>query len=68
MALGCGSPDAVLLIPGANFVAWLDRFNTTERADKIYWHVKVARGKDGYLLRVKKGADVVRLNEYLLKT
>ena len=67
VALGCGSADLILLIPGATFVSWLDRFHTTERGDKFYWHIRVEKNKDGYLLRVKKGTDVVRVNEYLLK-
>jgi hypothetical protein len=67
VALGCGSADSLLLIPGASFVSWLDRFHTTEREDKFYWHIRVKKNKDGYLLRVKKGEDVVKVSEYLLK-
>ncbi len=67
VALGCGSQDAVLLIPGATFVTWLERFHKTELEDRFYWHVRVDKDKDGYLLRVKKGAQAVKLNEYLLK-
>ncbi len=67
VALGCGSAETILLIPGANLVAWLDRFNTTERGDRVYWHVKVTKDKDGFLLQVKKGAEPVGLNDYLLK-
>ncbi|MEO5804794.1 MAG: hypothetical protein ABIR24_14815, partial [Verrucomicrobiota bacterium] len=67
VALGCGSVDTILLIPGGKFVSWLDRFHTTEKDDRFYWHVRVEKNKDGYLLRVKKGSDVVRVSEYLLK-
>jgi hypothetical protein len=67
VALGCGSADTILLIPGKIFVKWLDRFHKTEREDRFYWHVRIHKDKEGYLLRVKKGADTVRLNEYLLK-
>ena len=67
VALGCGSADTILLIPGKIFVKWLDRFPKTEREDRFYWHVRIHKDKEGYLLRVKKGADTVRLNEYLLK-
>jgi len=67
VALGCGSADTILLIPGNIFIKWLDRFHKTERDDRFYWHIRIHKDKEGYLLRVKKGADTVRLNEYLLK-
>ena len=67
VALGCGSPEAVLLIPGIKFVKWLERFHITELEDRFYWHVRVDKDKEGYVLRVKKGAEGIRLNEYLLK-
>ena len=68
VALGCGSADSILLIPGVNFVSWLDRFHTTQQADRFYWHIRVEKNRDGYLLKVKKGTDVVRVNEYLLES
>ncbi len=67
VALGCGSPETILLIPGKVFVSWLDRFNKTEREDKFYWHVKVRKNSEGYTLHVKKGAGSIKLNEYLIK-
>ena len=67
VAFGCGSEDSVLLIPGTTFVKWLDRFHKTELDNRFYWHVRIHKDKEGYLLRVKKGAEPVRLNEYLLK-
>ena len=68
VALGCGSADHILLIPGSVFVSWLDRFHTTEKRDRFYWHIRVEKNKDGYLFRVKKGTDVVKANEFLLKS
>jgi hypothetical protein len=67
VALGCGSQESILLIPGATFVKWLERFHMTELEDRFYWHVRVDKDKGGFLLRVKKGAEVITLNEYLLK-
>ena len=66
VALGCGSADLILLIPGHNFASWLDRFHKTERGDKFFWHVRVEKNKEGYSLKVKKGTDAVRAGEYLL--
>lgn len=67
LALGCGSPDTVLLIPGEQFLQWLDRLHITELDNRYYWHIRVNQDKDGFLLRVKKGEDTVRLNQYLIK-
>lgn len=67
LALGCGSPEAVLVIPGETFVKWLDRFHVTELEGRFYWHIRVDKDKEGFLLRVKKGSEPVRLNQYLVK-
>jgi hypothetical protein len=68
VALGCGSSETILLIPGKLFVTWLDRLNKTEREGKFYWHVRVTKkDNEGYMLRAKKGANDINLNEYLLK-
>jgi hypothetical protein len=67
LALGCGSPDAVLLIPGELFVTWLERFHITELEDRFYWHIRVDKDEEGFILRVRKGEKAVRLDEYLIK-
>src|SRR6266568_2853380 len=67
VALGCGSKESILLIPAMDFVPWLDRCHRTESEDRFYWHVRVTKGKDGYVLRVKKGTDPVKLTKYVLK-
>lgn len=68
VALGCGSEKFILLIPGPKFASWLDRFHVTELDGRFYWHVRVDKDKDGFLMRVRKGADTIQLNEYLIKT
>ena len=67
VALGCGSPETILLIPGKVFISWLDRFNKTERPERFYWHVRVRNDNGAYTLQVKRGANPVKLNEYLIK-
>ncbi len=68
VALGCASKDSILLIPAVDFVPWLERCHKTERADRFYWHIRVTKDKAGYVLRVKKGTEPVRLTKYLLKS
>ena len=68
VALGCGSPDLVFLIPALEFVSWLDRFHKTERGDRFYWHVRVTKGKGGYFVQVKKGTDQGKLDKYILRS
>lgn len=67
LALGCGSKENILLIPGPTFVQWLERFHITELEGRFYWHIRIDKDKDRYLLRVKKGAEVVPLDQYLIK-
>jgi len=67
VALGCGSKESILLIPAPDFVPWLEKCHKTELEDRFYWHIRITKDKDGYVLLVKKGAERVRLNEFLLK-
>jgi len=65
VAFGCGSPELVLLIPFNRFDNWLDGMNVTERADRMYWHVKIVRdGKRLYLTR--PSVPKLDLSEFLL--
>jgi len=66
VVLGCGSKDSILLIPASDFLNWLDRCHVTEREDRFYWHIRIAKDKNGYWLQVKKGSKPVALGQYLL--
>jgi hypothetical protein len=67
VALGCGSKDSILLIPALDFVPLLKNCHKTEREDRYYWHIRIAKDKDGYILRFKKGAEPFRLNKFLIQ-
>jgi hypothetical protein len=54
-------------MPSADFVPLLERFHKTEREDRFYWHIRVAKEKERFVLRVKRGTESVILNKYLLK-
>jgi len=67
VALGCGSVDSILLIPGTSFVTWLTRFHITELENRFYWHIRVEKNREGYRMLVKKGEQPINLDEFLLK-
>jgi hypothetical protein len=66
IAFGCGSEETILLIPFADFSAWLDGFNITKEKDRLYWHVQIFNENEKYILRRKKGHDSVDLTKYLV--
>jgi hypothetical protein len=67
LALGCGSPEQLLLIPFATFRPWLESLNTTARNDGVYWHIHVLKQGDRLKLDRKKGFEDVDLTEFLLR-
>jgi hypothetical protein len=67
VALGCATENSILLIPAVDFVSWLEKCHKTEREDRFYWHIRITKDKNGYILRVRKGTEPVRLNKFLLK-
>ncbi len=66
VAFGCGSPDAVLLIPFAEFREWLEGMGTTEREDRFYWHVVIYREEERFVLHRRKEEERIDLSRYLL--
>jgi hypothetical protein len=69
VALGCGSPDLIFLIPSREFESWLPGMNITELDDqKIYWHIQVYLEKGVFNLARKKGEPRIPLTKYQIKT
>jgi hypothetical protein len=66
VGFGCGSEEAILLIPLHEFTQWLDGMNVTERPDRFYWHVSIFVEGDRFILHRKKGFDRIDLTKYLL--
>jgi hypothetical protein len=66
VAFGCGSAEAILLVPFADFEPWLDGMNITEKADRRYWHVSIFHEAGKFVLHRKKGYDRIDLSRYLL--
>lgn len=61
---GCGSPDRTFLVPFDTWNALLDTLNTTQRQDRMYWHVKIVKEAGRYELLRKGDFDRVDLSEY----
>ena len=67
VALGCGSPDRVLLIPIDEFTPLTSRMNQTSRVDtNPYWHVHLHRREDGLILQPRRGSTPTDLKRYLI--
>jgi hypothetical protein len=66
VALGCGTPETVLLIPFKDFSAWLDGLNTTVVDSGPYWHLHVYNTGGHLTLVRKQGSETVDLDRYLL--
>jgi len=67
VALGCGSPDVVLLIPFHDFTSWVDDMNVTRLENRLYWHVQITQDGRRFELRRKAGTSRVDLTRYLLE-
>lgn len=66
VALGCGSPALVILIPAPQFLPLLESLNMTQRPDREYWHVHIDRiGSELFLTR-KGGAEPVPVSRYVI--
>lgn len=68
LALGCGSPDSVLLIPIEEFAPLLSETDRTFHGDgTFYWHVDLRREQGRLILVRRQGSQRVDLSRYLIK-
>ncbi|HEV2851190.1 MAG TPA: DUF262 domain-containing protein [Thermoanaerobaculia bacterium] len=67
VALGCGSPETVLLIPYGELATWVDGLGKTVTENGPYWHLQVYNTKDHLTLIRKRGYEPVDLDRYLLQ-
>jgi hypothetical protein len=66
VTFGCGSEDAILVIPFEKFVTWLPLCNKTELEDRFYWHIRIERTGDTYRLHTKREHDDIAISEFLI--
>ena len=62
VALQCGTPDKLLLIPAADLLQWSGLMNQTKTKTNVYLHVHIS----GLTLVRKAGAPSIDLGRYML--
>ena len=67
VALGCGSPERVLLIPYNEFTPWVEGLGTTVTEKGPYWHLQVYNTGGHMTLVRKRDYEPVELDRYLLE-
>ena len=67
IAFGCGSPDQILLFPVQWILDRLSDMNTTEKEDRMYWHVQFYRTADGNMYtNFKAGSQLNDVTSFLI--
>ena len=66
LVLGCGSAKTVLAIPVGDLSTWLPDMWTTQRDDRLYWHIRVHQEGARYTWDRKGGLGRVEVTRYLL--
>jgi hypothetical protein len=68
IAFGCGEPEKILLFDLREFVGWLPDMNTTEKEDRMYWHVHFIETPDGSVsLQLKGGKPNIDVTDRLVR-
>jgi 5-methylcytosine-specific restriction endonuclease McrA len=68
VALGCGSPETVLLIPFGDITSWIEGLGTTVTENGPYWHLQVFNTRGHLNLVRKQGYEPINLDRYLLRS
>lgn len=66
VAFGCGSEDALVLIPARDFLPLLNKMNVTQKGERKYWHVSIVEEGDDLVLRLEGESQRVNLTPYLM--
>ena len=66
VAFGCGSEETVFLVPLKLLSDHLHETWTTEREGKTYWHIHIQRRQGKHYWALRKGAENIPIDEYLL--
>jgi hypothetical protein len=62
--LGCDSPEIVLAIPYFDLKDWLSNLWTTEDENRMYWHIRIHRNNEKFLLDRKRGFGKLDVSKY----
>ncbi len=66
LILGCGSAQTILAIPAHDLFTWLPDMWTTQRDDRMYWHIRVHHEGPRYTWDRRAGPGRVDVTRYLL--
>jgi hypothetical protein len=66
LVLGCGSAQTILAIPAHDLFSWLPDMWTTQRDDRMYWHIRVHCEGSRYTWDRRAGPGRVDVTRYLL--
>jgi hypothetical protein len=66
IALGCGRPEQTILLPFQEVSSWLDDFWTTEKDDRMYWHIRIHQEGNSFRLDRKQGMGRLDITHYRL--
>lgn len=66
IALGCGTPENLILLPSQEFHKYLQDLNTSEDENRMYWHIHVIVTSGQYLLTRKGGLKSIDITQYLM--
>jgi hypothetical protein len=66
VAFGCGTARYLLDIPFSDFLPWLDEMNTTEKDNRIYWHIHIHKDGESFRLIRRGGAASINLDRFLV--
>jgi hypothetical protein len=66
LVLGCGSAETVFVIPAKDLFSWLPQMSTTEREDRMYWHLRIHLEGKSYVLDRREGRGRMDITKYLL--
>jgi hypothetical protein len=64
VVLGCGTEEKMFAIPFNVFKKHLDDTWTTEREDRMYWHVRVEQRDGHYYWALRRGTENIEIDEY----
>jgi len=67
LVLGCGSKQTVLSIPYLEVKPWLNDLWTTERDDRMYWHIRIQKENGKFYLDRRKGRGRLDITRFLLR-
>ncbi len=65
-AYGCGDSSKLFLIPFSILDENLDNLWTTEREDRMYWHIVIYEDSNSFRLQIPKKKEFMIIDEYRL--